>query len=85
MNPIPESARCFVLSCMCVFVVGRRSPSVADLDGDGKLEVVVGTSVGFLYALNGHDGSNREGFPLQMGELQAQVNLYNLSVSPNHS
>jgi len=61
-----------------VFVgLGGASPSVADLDGDGKMEVVVGTSVGFLYALNGHDGSNREGFPLQMGELQAQVNLPN--------
>jgi len=62
----------------CVFVgLGGASPSVADLDGDGKMEVVVGTSVGFLYALNGHDGSNREGFPLQMGELQAQVHLPN--------
>ena len=41
------------------------SPTVADIDGDGKLEIVVGTSVGFIYALNA-DGSNRAGFPIQV-------------------
>jgi len=48
------------------------SPTVADIDGDGKLEIVVGTSVGFIYALNA-DGTNRPGFPIQMGEVQGQV------------
>lgn len=33
------------------------SPAVADLDGDGRLEIVVGTGVGWLYILNGRDGS----------------------------
>ena len=28
------------------------APTVVDLDGDGYLEIVVGTSVGFIYALN---------------------------------
>lgn len=50
------------------------SPTVADLDGDGKLEIVVGTSVGFLYALT-HDGNTVSGFPLQMGEIQGQVSV----------
>ena len=48
------------------------SPTVIDLDGDGLLEVVVATSVGFVYVL-GHDGEPEEGWPIQMGEIQAQV------------
>lgn len=50
------------------------SPTVADLDGDGKLEIIVGTSVGFLYALT-HEGKTVAGFPLQMGEIQGQVSV----------
>ncbi|KAJ7534477.1 hypothetical protein O6H91_13G096300 [Diphasiastrum complanatum] len=48
------------------------APTVADLDGDGYLDIIVGTSFGFVYTLH-HDGSTRENFPLQMGEVQAQV------------
>jgi hypothetical protein len=29
------------------------SPTVADLDGDGRAEVIVGTSLGLLYVLDG--------------------------------
>jgi hypothetical protein len=47
--------------------------SVADLDGDGTLEVAVGTSMGFLYVLSAADGSLRDGFPVQMNEIQGQV------------
>jgi glucose dehydrogenase len=28
------------------------SPTLADIDADGQMEVVVGTSVGFVYVLN---------------------------------
>ncbi|GFR46133.1 hypothetical protein Agub_g7648 [Astrephomene gubernaculifera] len=47
------------------------APTLVDLNGDGKLEVVVGTSMGFLYVLD-HTGSPLPGWPLQMGEIQAQ-------------
>ena len=40
--------------------------TVADLDGDGKLEVVVANSMGFIYVLNGRDGTLRRGFPVQV-------------------
>jgi outer membrane protein assembly factor BamB len=48
------------------------SPTVADLDHDGKLEVIIGTSVGFLYVLD-HFGQLKPGWPRQMGDIQAQV------------
>lgn len=35
--------------------------TVADLDGDGAVEVAVGTSMGFLYVLAGADGELRDG------------------------
>ncbi|KAI8463690.1 MAG: hypothetical protein J3K34DRAFT_397072 [Monoraphidium minutum] len=47
------------------------SPTLADIDKDGKLEIIVGTSVGFLYVLDCW-GSARPGWPLQMGEVQGQ-------------
>ena len=28
------------------------SPTLIDIDGDGRLEILVGTSVGFIYCLN---------------------------------
>ena len=39
---------------------------------DGKLEVIMGTSMGFLYVLDS-EGKPRAGWPLQMGEIQAQA------------
>lgn len=48
------------------------SPTLVDLDRDGQMEIVVGTSVGFLYVLRS-DGTSQKGFPVQMGEIQAQV------------
>ena len=49
------------------------SPAVADLDGDGTMEIAVGTSMGFVYVLAGKDGKLREGFPVQMNEIQAAL------------
>ncbi|GBG71239.1 hypothetical protein CBR_g8542 [Chara braunii] len=48
------------------------SPTVIDLDGDDRLEVIVGTGLGYIYMLNS-DGTSRKNSPLQMGEIQGQV------------
>jgi len=48
------------------------SPTVADLNGDGKMEVILGTSLGFIYAIQ-HDGKVMPNFPITMAELQGQV------------
>lgn len=48
------------------------SPTVVDLDGDGNLDILVGTSYGLLYVLD-HKGKVRENFPLEMAEIQGAV------------
>jgi len=51
----------------------HSSPTVADLDGDGRSEVLIGTSLGLLYLLDGETGFVRRFFPMQFHEIQAQV------------
>jgi len=48
------------------------SPTVVDLDGDKSLDILVGTSVGFIYALD-KIGETLPGFPVQIGEIQGQL------------
>uniref|UniRef100_A0A1J3ELS2 DEX1 C-terminal domain-containing protein n=1 Tax=Noccaea caerulescens TaxID=107243 RepID=A0A1J3ELS2_NOCCA len=48
------------------------SPTVVDLDGDGYLDILVGTSFGLFYAMD-HRGNVREKFPLEMAEIQGAV------------
>ena len=48
------------------------APTLVDLDHDGKLEIVIGTSVGFVYVLD-HLGQPLPGWPRQMGQVAAQV------------
>eukprot|EP01012_Entosiphon_sulcatum_P025518 TRINITY_DN3084_c0_g1_i1.p1 TRINITY_DN3084_c0_g1~~TRINITY_DN3084_c0_g1_i1.p1 ORF type:complete len:983 (-),score=210.38 TRINITY_DN3084_c0_g1_i1:28-2955(-) len=50
------------------------SPTVVDLDGDGKLEIIQSTSQGFIYVFN-HNGELRRGFPKFMAEIQGQVGV----------
>ncbi|OMO85144.1 hypothetical protein CCACVL1_10384 [Corchorus capsularis] len=48
------------------------SPIVIDLDGDGNLDILVGTSYGLFYVLD-HQGNVRQKFPLEMAEIQSAV------------
>ncbi|KAM1159712.1 hypothetical protein ACFX19_033417 [Malus domestica] len=48
------------------------SPTVVDLDGDGNLDILVGTSFGLFYVLD-HHGKIREKFPLEMAQIQGAV------------
>ena len=51
------------------------TPSVADLDRDGRLEVVVTTTLGFVYVLEGATGRARDGWPLQLAPVQGSAAL----------
>ena len=44
----------------------HSSPTVVDLDGDGRMEVIVGTSLGLLYVLDADTGFARRHFPMQV-------------------
>ena len=46
----------------------RSSPAVADVDGDGSLDIVVGDQIGRLHGLNAA-GQYLPGFPIQTGSL----------------
>ncbi|XP_047340883.1 protein DEFECTIVE IN EXINE FORMATION 1 isoform X1 [Impatiens glandulifera] len=48
------------------------SPTVVDLDGDGNMDILIGTSYGMFYVLD-HRGKVRENFPLGMAEIQGAV------------
>lgn len=49
------------------------TPAIGDVNGDGLLEVVVGTSMGFLYVLDAKTGNALDGWPIQMGDIQGHV------------
>eukprot|EP00978_Attheya_sp_CCMP212_P012250 scaffold30465_cov51-Attheya_sp.AAC.2 len=49
---------------MGAFVLG--TPTVANLDGTGNYEVLMGTSMGLIYSLDSEFGTAHEGFPVQM-------------------
>ena len=44
-------------------------PFAGDLDGDGSAEVVVATSLGFLYVVDARNGFARRGYPKRFGEI----------------
>eukprot|EP01080_Neovahlkampfia_damariscottae_P010387 gene10387-2916_t len=50
------------------------SPTVVDIDGDNSLEVIIGTSMGFIFVFdkNGDDKPGTQ-FPIHIGEIQGQI------------
>ncbi len=51
----------------------KSAPTVADLDGDGRSEVIIGTDLGLLYVLDGETGFVRRYFPMQFHRIEAQI------------
>ena len=51
--------------------------------GDGRLEVIVGTSMGMLYMLDGDNGFVKRFFPMQFHQIQAQVAVADIVGGPN--
>jgi hypothetical protein len=51
-------------SGMGAFALG--SPTVADIDGDGNMEVLIGTSMGFVYAFDARQMYKKNKFPIQL-------------------
>ncbi len=73
----------------CLFLMGALSESqgasIGDIDGDGQLEVVVGTTSGRVYALLGADGTDKAGFPFQTrGRIMAPVLLTQVHCHTQH-
>jgi hypothetical protein len=59
------------------------TPTVADLNGDGRSEVIIGTSMGLLYVLDGDTGFVNRFFPMQFNQITAQVAVADLRGGPD--
>jgi hypothetical protein len=59
------------------------TPTVADLNGDGRSEVIIGTSLGLLYVLDGDTGFVNRFFPMQFNQITAQVAVADLRGGPD--
>jgi hypothetical protein len=56
-----------------------HAPTVGDIDGNGVVDVVVGTAGGVLYAFEGETGKPVPGFPMQFPDaIRAEVALVHL-------
>lgn len=56
----------------------QATPAIADVDGDGRLEILLGAENGQIYGWN-DDGSELEGFPIAIeGEVRAGVGIWDL-------
>jgi hypothetical protein len=56
----------------------QSSPTIGDLDADGRMEILVGDESGKLHGFN-HDGTPVAGFPIQLtGELRGSPILWDI-------
>jgi len=64
--------------------LSNQNPSIGDINGDGILDVVVGTTEGHIFAVNGRDGSTFPIFPIKLrGRLQSPPLLVKLNQASN--
>ena len=49
------------------------SPTLADLNKDGRRDVIVGTYAGVLHVVDGASGEPMHGWPRKLGQMEAQV------------
>jgi hypothetical protein len=57
-------------------------PTVVDLDGDGRYEVLLGTALGMLYVFDADSGFPRHHFPMQLHSIHADILAVDLLGSP---
>ena len=57
------------------------SPTVVDLDGDGYLDILVGTSFGLFYAMDHHGKTSCSVLRSALLTLNTRVSLHSLQVS----
>jgi hypothetical protein len=49
------------------------SPTVVDLNGDGALDILLGTAAGYIHRINSKGELSRGVFPLIMDSIAAQI------------
>ena len=49
------------------------TPTLVDVDGDGRLDIVIGTYAGVLHVVDGVSGNPLPGWPRRLGQMEAQV------------
>ncbi len=58
--------------------VTQSTPTIADVDSDGRLEILIGAENGFVYGWN-HDGTTLAGFPISLGgEQRSAVTIWDV-------
>lgn len=70
----------YIIYILNKYFCSPKGPSIGDIDGDGRTEVVVPTLSGNIYVLSGMDGSIVRPYPYRThGRVMNQVLLVDLS------